>query len=190
MKKQNRYAQGMARRLMLAGLSLSILMQGRAGLSAEGEEIRIPVVPYPQVVEPGKGYFSSGGPSLSIMISGLGEETSGIVLDQLSEAFEGFRGERPELSVGGKADIWIGLPETDQALQALAAKKGLVPGQELGNEGYLLKIEKRNIYVTANSEAGAFYGVQTLRQLLRGYAATGHLNFDALAAVARQPSIP
>ncbi len=38
--------------------------------------------------------------------------------------------------------------------------------QELGNEGYRLRITKTKIYLTANKPAGIFRGIQTLRQLL------------------------
>jgi len=43
-----------------------------------------------------------------------------------------------------------------------------LPGEELGDEGYTLKIEKKKIYITANAPAGVFYGVQSLRQILGG----------------------
>ena len=35
-------------------------------------------------------------------------------------------------------------------------------------EGYTLRVEKDTIRITANTEAGAFYGIQTLRQLFAG----------------------
>ncbi|MGQ1788428.1 beta-N-acetylhexosaminidase [Saccharicrinis sp. GN24d3] len=51
-------------------------------------------------------------------------------------------------------------------------KKGLVLKleqnlmEELGEEGYLLKIGKEAIHITAPSQAGVFYGIQSLRQML------------------------
>ena len=39
------------------------------------------------------------------------------------------------------------------------------PLEDIGNEGYLLKISPNNIVITANAPAGLFYGVQTLLQL-------------------------
>lgn len=38
--------------------------------------------------------------------------------------------------------------------------------QELGDEGYILKISEKLVSVTANKPAGLFYGIQTIRQLL------------------------
>ncbi len=37
---------------------------------------------------------------------------------------------------------------------------------ELGEEGYKLSVTKRRIHIEANTPAGIFYGIQTLRQLL------------------------
>lgn len=42
----------------------------------------------------------------------------------------------------------------------------LINNPDLGNEGYHLKVEKRQISIEANQPAGIFYGVQTLLQML------------------------
>ena len=42
----------------------------------------------------------------------------------------------------------------------------LINNPDLGNEGYHLKVEKRQITIEANQPAGIFYGVQTLRKSL------------------------
>ena len=39
--------------------------------------------------------------------------------------------------------------------------------QKIGDQGYWLKINKNNIQVIANTERGLFYGIQTLRQLIK-----------------------
>ncbi len=40
-------------------------------------------------------------------------------------------------------------------------------GSELGSEGYVLRIEPLRVVLTAPTASGLFYGIQTLRQLLR-----------------------
>ncbi len=47
----------------------------------------------------------------------------------------------------------------------IASKKATIA--DIGNEGYQLKVSKDGITINANSEAGCFYGIQTLRWLLR-----------------------
>ncbi len=41
-----------------------------------------------------------------------------------------------------------------------------VPGENLGDEGYKLKVTPRNIEISANTAQGVFYGIQTLLQML------------------------
>ena len=37
---------------------------------------------------------------------------------------------------------------------------------DVGKEGYLLKVDKKNIVITASDAKGLFYGMQTLKQML------------------------
>ena len=155
------------------------------GVAVSGD--RIPVVPYPQEVKIGNGHFTPSGPVISLQISGFEGNTASIIADQLSSAFA-VRYDM-ELATGDQKNpvIWIGLPDADPRLLDITGKKGIFPGSGLGDEGYVLKIEKKNIYIVANSEAGAFYGVQTLKQLLRGHP--DPLQLPALT-IRDWPSIP
>ncbi len=44
-----------------------------------------------------------------------------------------------------------------------------------GEEGYILRVRKDTIEIVAQNDAGAFYGIQTLRQLIRQYGLTGEI---------------
>jgi hexosaminidase len=50
----------------------------------------------------------------------------------------------------------------------------------LGKEGYLLKVAKKNIIITASEPNGLFYGMQTLKQLLPVSATNGNLEIGAM----------
>lgn len=163
-------------RYYIAATGACILLAGVMTLDTRAQETpipalrerRIPVVPYPQEVAQGSGSFAPDGPVLSVRLSGVEETTAFIIGGQLSAAFsERYRVEVEE-SGRNSPHLWIGIAGSDDRLLELARKKGMVPGPELGEEGYVLKIEKKNIYIVANGTAGAFYGVQSLRQLLRG----------------------
>ena len=54
----------------------------------------------------------------------------------------------------------------DPRVRAFLARKGLKADQ-VGEQGYLLFSDRSKVVVAANSGEGLFYGVQTLRQLLR-----------------------
>jgi hexosaminidase len=55
----------------------------------------------------------------------------------------------------------------DLRVQRFLASKGLKDDASIGERGYLLFSDKSHLIVAANTGEGVFYGVQTLRQLLR-----------------------
>jgi hypothetical protein len=55
----------------------------------------------------------------------------------------------------------------DPRVQRFLASKGLKADAAIGEQGYLLFSDKSHLIVAANTGQGVFYGVQTLRQLLR-----------------------
>jgi hypothetical protein len=148
-----------------SGLVALIFLMGTAWMNLLGQQ-QLPLVPYPQELEIGNGTYAPPS-SLKLRISGMEGPTVQVMEEQLESIYSERYSANLE-SAEGKPHIWIGIPVEDSELMELARKKDLVPGQELGKEGYLLKIERKHIYITANAPAGAFYGVQTLRQLLHG----------------------
>lgn len=55
----------------------------------------------------------------------------------------------------------------DRRVRRFLASKGLQADRLVGEQGYLLFSDKSHLVVAANTGEGLFYGVQTLRQLLR-----------------------
>jgi hexosaminidase len=55
----------------------------------------------------------------------------------------------------------------DDRVRHFLARNGLRADSAVGSSGYLLFSDKDHLIVAANSGEGLFYGVQTLRQLLR-----------------------
>ncbi len=55
----------------------------------------------------------------------------------------------------------------DSRVRRFLARNGLKADQLVGEDGYLLFSDKSHLIVAANTGSGLFYGVQTLRQLLR-----------------------
>jgi hexosaminidase len=154
-------------RLIATCFFLSII----SGMGAQ--EQLLPVVPHPQEVSWEEGNFSPREAEITLQISGFEEPTRGIVIDQLQEAFSAHLDVKLSTGETLDPDIWIGLPGTDAQFNELAALEAIEPEHELGEEGYILKTGKNRIFITANAKAGAFYGVQTLVQLLRGSGASG-----------------
>ncbi|MBN2460509.1 MAG: family 20 glycosylhydrolase, partial [Candidatus Cloacimonetes bacterium] len=129
----------------------------------------IPVVPYPQEVRLGDAYYTPLVSALSLRISGVEGKVREIITGHLTEAFSRRYGQDLRVSAEKSPSIWIGIPGRDDQLNELAIRQGMVPDHELGDEGYILHLGSNNIYILANKESGVFYGVQTLKLLLRGY---------------------
>jgi hexosaminidase len=55
----------------------------------------------------------------------------------------------------------------DARVRRFLARNGLTADELVGEDGYLLFSDKSHLIVAANTGEGLFYGVQTLRQLLR-----------------------
>ena len=138
------------------------------GLAELNGQDRFPIVPYPQELNAGKGFYTPSGDELSLRISGMEGDNLDVITTQLKEAYQLRYGIRVLNQTAKRPHIWIGIPAQSEDFMVLAVKKGMVPDPSLGKEGYLLKIEKNQICITANTSAGVFYGVQSLRQLLRG----------------------
>lgn len=85
------------------------------------------------------------------------QDQSGLKLD--------IRGMKAEGKAEGGAIVLARLE--DDRVRDFLAKNGLRADKAVGEDGYLLFSDKSHLIVAANSGQGLFYGVQTLRQLLR-----------------------
>jgi hexosaminidase len=85
------------------------------------------------------------------------EDQSGLKLDIL--------GMKPAGKASGGAIVLARLD--DARVRRFLARNGLTADQEIGEDGYLLFSDKSHLIVAANTGEGLFYGVQTLRQLLK-----------------------
>ncbi|HEV2224351.1 MAG TPA: family 20 glycosylhydrolase, partial [Candidatus Acidoferrales bacterium] len=74
---------------------------------------------------------------------------------------------------GGSDVIYIGDATKDSKLRDALEKQGLTMAQGFDQQGYEISADAHRVLVGGASAEGAFYGVQTLRQLLRPENATG-----------------
>lgn len=68
---------------------------------------------------------------------------------------------------GRKGQILVG-PLNSTRVRAAVERAGLSVPQNLDEEGYVLAVNASEIVVAGQSPAGTFYGLQTLKQLVRG----------------------
>lgn len=129
------------------------------------------VVPAPKEVQLRDGGFQLG-PRTKIFVQ-LGHQSEDrIAAETLAEEVADQSGLRLDIlgmKAAGKAeDGAIVLARLqDSRVRQFLARNGLKADDLVGEDGYLLFSDKQHLIVAANTGQGLFYGVQTLRQLLR-----------------------
>ncbi len=135
--------------------------------SSSSSTATLQLIPTPQRVVYGQGRFAFS-PNAKILLGNPKDQEDLFAASQLSEELQA------ELNIHlaftktlkGKT-IVIGQPARNKVLQGALKNAGLSLPTELGNEGYVLHVSSSQIIIAANSGAGVFYGVQTLKQLIR-----------------------
>jgi len=129
------------------------------------------LVPAPKEVQMRDGVFRVG-PHTRIFVA-LGHQSEDrIAAETLAEEVADQSGLKLDIvgtrSVSKSDGSAIVLARLDNPrVRRFLARKGLQADQVVGEQGYLLFSDSRKVVVAANSGEGLFYGVQTLRQLLR-----------------------
>lgn len=128
-----------------------------AGLiNLQAKAMSLPVLPYPQKYTAGKTIIKLGR---NIKFTGA----NAAIQNRLTANWKLLAGEHPV-----KGDLQtIALILAGQSSNALINKAE--PGWEnkIGNEGYVLILNAKQKIIAANTEAGLFYGLQSLKQLTR-----------------------
>lgn len=157
------------RYLAIVGWALSCapLLFGLDSHSATGLKLE----PQPKEVQLRNGGFQVG-PRTKIFVQ-LGHQSEDrIAAETLAEEVQyqsGLKlnivGMKPEGKAEGGAIVLARLD--DDRVRHFLVRNGLRADSAVGRQGYLLFSDKSHLIVAANSGEGLFYGVQTLRQLLR-----------------------
>ncbi len=128
------------------------------------------VLPQPKQVEELGAEVALKGPVTVYLAAGQAHEDDAhfaarTLISALDEA-----GVQARLEVSGPDGagwVFMGRPEGDEKLAALAKARGLALTDDMAAEGYALSVEGDGVVLIAETPAGLLYGVQTLRQLLR-----------------------
>jgi hexosaminidase len=129
------------------------------------------LVPAPKEVQLREGGFEVGPRTKIFVLLGHQSEDR-IAAETLAEEVadqSGLRldiqGMKPAGKAEGGAIVLARLQ--DARVRRFLARNGLKADELVGEDGYLLFSDKSHLIVAANTGEGLFYGVQTLRQLLR-----------------------
>ncbi len=155
----------MAHRNLKTFLVQFIIIAAACG-AARGAELH--VVPYPKEVKMLGGALRIDN-SFRIIRGNPGRQSDGFAAALLADEFESQFGFRPAAStVPGRFSIVIGLA-SDPAVARFALAHGVDPEDVIIPESYALVVGADGILLAGADEAGTFYAVQSLRQMLRAY---------------------
>jgi hexosaminidase len=149
---------------------VSIILASATGCSTEFQDgaDTLPLLPYPQEVARSEGSFIAGE-TIAFKASGINELTDPVLFDQLRGSVAGTYDLELNMEETTSPDIWFGIPGDDEDFKSLCESESMMPIEKTGEEGYVLKVSPSHILLAANTNKGLFYGLQTLRQLWRGY---------------------
>jgi hypothetical protein len=130
---------------------------------------KVQIIPAPKQIQAGEGTFAIGRDARIVLADAKSADDRFAAEDFVEDLKQ-----TTDLSlrVGGHArgEILIGqmdLPKIQQALK----RAGVESDQKLTDEGYLIAVSAKEVVVAGKSAAGIFYGMQTLKQLVRGAGA-------------------
>lgn len=123
----------------------------------------LPVLPFPQVVKQGGGQMSFAA-SADFKATGLDARQ----LQRLKAHWGTFISELKGTVTNQKQVIELVFVKDLSAADTAFLARSKPYRDSIGSEGYLLQARSGKITIAANTEAGLFYGLQTLRQLGRG----------------------
>jgi len=125
------------------------------------------IIPVPKEIKILEGRFTIS-PSTAICIENIKNTETAFAAAELASEIETDLGFLPEVTAKNsiKPIVLCMAGRDAKALKLLAAQKIIIP-DTLGEEGYLLQISPSHIFIAATTEAGIFYGVQSLKQLIR-----------------------
>jgi hypothetical protein len=130
------------------------------------------VLPAPKEVHMAEGRIVIK-PSTTILISNAEDRTAAETLQKEIHDRAGMKLSIESVTAAPKTPGHISLGRlTDRGLRAYLESQGVKAGDELGrpdldSQGYVIRVTDSGVLVAGRTAQGVFYGVQTLRQLLR-----------------------
>jgi hypothetical protein len=129
-----------------------------------GAELKL--IPYPQSVVSGVGELVLKAPVRVAVVSKV--QADRFAAELLFEDFNAVASIRPELASNARKGIAILIGRAgDPALDKEIAHRAIDASVLDKGESYVLNVDETGVLLAAKSEEGVFYGVQTLRQLIR-----------------------
>src|SRR3954454_1993629 len=154
---------------VLCALVLCVIVAHAQDTSTSG----IHVIPRPREVRITQGQFRLK-PGLTIALADAHSEDDRFAAQDFINDLKDTTGNVLKISKVGRHAILIGLLEQRQIADALKRASLEVPAN-LDAEGYLLSVTADEVVIGGKTPVAVFYGLQTLKQLVKGEGATASI---------------
>jgi hexosaminidase len=125
------------------------------------------VLPAPKEVRIAEGRLAIK-PSTTILVSNTDDRIAAETLQKEIHDRTGMKLSIDLVTAAPKTTGHISLGRlTDSGLRSYLESHGVKTGDDLGKQGYIIRVTDSGVLVAGRSAQGLFYGVQTFRQLLR-----------------------
>jgi hypothetical protein len=158
----------------MAAAAAVLLLASTAYLRAQTTEssTKIQIIPAPKQVTAGEGSFAL--PDARVVLADVKSAEDQFAAQDFINDVKTASGASLAIARGGRKDILIGRIDSLPIAQALKRMNATAPAT-LGEEGYVILADANQVIVAGNTAAGTFYGLQTLKQLVRGDRATAFI---------------
>ncbi len=134
----------------------------------KGDEVVVQILPRPKQLKENGERFMLGRRTRLVLADKKSSDDRFAAQDFIDDVRE-TTGLTLKLGEGsGRGRILVGLISQRATAQALERAGFDLSAEQLNDEGYLLSVTAREIVVAGRTGAGTFYGLQTLKQLVRG----------------------
>lgn len=127
------------------------------------------IIPLPQSFKSTVGVFNIGNKTTITLGDGENKEdifAAGQLIDEIKKDI-GYEIVISDRKQSKKSEIIIGVLGRDRLIDAAIKKSKIAVPAKLGDEGYILNISPGQIIIAGFDSAGVFYGVQSLKQIIR-----------------------
>lgn len=131
-------------------------------------ESRVQVLPRPKQLKETGERFALGARTRVVLADRKSEDDRFAAQDFIEDVRETAGVALKVGTTRGRGRIFVGLLSQQSIADAFGRAGFDLSAEHLSDEGYLLSVTPREIVVAGRTSAGTFYGLQTLKQLVRG----------------------
>jgi hypothetical protein len=138
-----------------------------AFVRVEAQPATVQIIPAPKQLTQSEGSFHLGPEARLVLADGKSTEDHFAAQDFIDDVKQAAGVNLKFAANSVRRQILIGqidLPRIQQALK----RAGADPGRQLADEGYVLLVGVNEVVLAGKTATGTFYGLQTLKQLVRG----------------------